>query len=111
MPTVAKTTLWIFITLTIMFSAIDVRAGRVYSDEAHFGDLDSAISRFTWRWPQLFFGAYLASNGLAFLILSANTDDWWQSLWLELGGALLLAAIVNFIIETQPPAPPKPPEP
>jgi len=50
--------------------------------------------------PRFWLSIYLASNGVGLLFLSASADTfWWESLWLDLGAALLLGSVIDLIFE------------
>ena len=52
--------------------------------------------------PRFWLSIYLASNGVGLLLLSASADSlWWESLWLDLGGALLLGAVIDLLLEVR----------
>ncbi len=50
--------------------------------------------------PKFWLSIYLASNGIGLLLLSASADTfWWESLWLDLGAALLLGSLIDLLFE------------
>jgi len=50
--------------------------------------------------PRFWLSIYLASNGVGLLLLSASAKTfWWESLWLDLGGALLLGSLIDLLFE------------
>lgn len=50
--------------------------------------------------PRFWLSIYLASNGVGLLLLPASAKTfWWESLWLDLGGALLLGSLIDLLFE------------
>ena len=58
------------------------------------------VRAFSGGRPRFWLAFYLASNGVGLLLVSAASEAaWWESLWLDLGAALLLGSIVDLIFE------------
>ncbi len=54
--------------------------------------------------PRGYLAVLFASGGLAALLTSygwsvRGGDSWWEDLWLEMGAALVLAALIDIIVE------------
>ncbi len=82
------TALWV---ATVVFSLLELTGVWVGPE---------SVRAFSGGRPRFWLAFYLASNGVGLLLVSAASDTmWWESLWLDLGAALLLGSIVDLIFD------------